>query len=108
MRGAFSDLLNLASGINDYLHLLFESFGPHELHAYSLFFLCSIYEDGWVDRYSNRFRDRSYMPDLSQNYCSGAFILHHTDSQEETRANFVDESLETDNYQGEPFGIIFN
>jgi hypothetical protein len=50
--------------------------------------------------------DGSYMPDKSNNSCSGAFILHCTDTKKEIKGCFTDASPESDNYRGEILGAI--
>ena len=46
------------------------------------------------------------MPDKSNNSCSGAFILHCTDTKKEIKGCFTDASPESDNYRGEILGAI--
>ena len=50
--------------------------------------------------------DGSYMPDKSTSSCSGAFILHCTDTKKEIKGCFTDSSPESDNYRGEILGTI--
>ena len=50
--------------------------------------------------------DGSYMSDLSQSACSGAFILHCTESKQEIKGCLVDESHQADNYRGEFLGAL--
>ena len=50
--------------------------------------------------------DGSYMPDKSTSACSGAFILHCTNTKKEIRGCFTDSSPEGDNYRGEILGTI--
>lgn len=50
--------------------------------------------------------DGSYMPDLSRDVCSGAFILRCTDTEQEVKGCLVDKSHQADNYRGEMLGAI--
>jgi hypothetical protein len=46
------------------------------------------------------------MPGLSKTMCSGAFILHCTETGNEMKGCFVDESDNADNYRGELLGAL--
>jgi hypothetical protein len=50
--------------------------------------------------------DGSYMSNLSDTSCSGAFILHCTSTKKEIRGCFTDSSSDSDNYRGEILGAI--
>jgi hypothetical protein len=50
--------------------------------------------------------DGSYMPKLSKEACSGAFILHCQDTKQEIKGCFVDHSPNSDNYRGELLGGV--
>eukprot|EP00956_Cyclotella_meneghiniana_P013334 scaffold19185_cov47-Cyclotella_meneghiniana.AAC.7 len=50
--------------------------------------------------------DGSYMKDLSTLACSGAFILHCTNTSKEIKGSFVDSSHQADNYKGEFLGAL--
>eukprot|EP00956_Cyclotella_meneghiniana_P030764 scaffold78445_cov84-Cyclotella_meneghiniana.AAC.1 len=50
--------------------------------------------------------DGSYMKDLSTSACSGAFILHCTNTSKEIKGCFVDSSHQADNYRGEFLGAL--